>query len=312
MKIVVEGADNAGKSTLVDYLAKELKMNVYRGEGPARSEQEINDRVLKYETFADGIYDRHPCVSHPIYSSFAKNSYTLNPELISIFYGSRPLFIYCIARDTLEGHNERDVDSVENGGERHSDMIAKNHSQIVLRYHQWALRHANIVYRIGDDMDRIVDMLRERFDPVEDIALFHEKFGLEYSGPPRSLDHQLSIFRTGFINEEFNEYCAHDAKAFSAKLDHKPDLAEYAYQLEGMLDALVDLVYVALGTAYLHGFDFKEAWRRVQTANMAKVRAKHSSESKRGSTYDVVKPEGWQAPSHIDLVEENDLSIRYK
>lgn len=120
-------------------------------------------------------------------------------------------------------------------------------------------------------------------DFVRDIEDFHVKFGLTYAGPPRRLPDDLATFRSGFLQEELNEYNA----AFT-KVDQ--------------LDALVDLVYVALGTAYLQGFDFREAWRRVHAANMLKVRATHASQSARNSTADVVKPDGWQKPNLIDLV----------
>ena len=66
-----------------------------------------------------------------------------------------------------------------------------------------------------------------------------------------------------------------------------------------VLDALVDLVYVALGTAYLHGFGpqkFNEAWRRVHEKNMEKIRAPSADHSKRGSAFDVIKPAGWTPP----------------
>jgi len=86
----------------------------------------------------------------------------------------------------------------------------------------------------------------------------------------------------------------------------KEELDEYRESvfvgdLEGQLDALVDLVYVALGTAYLQGFDFNEAFRRVHEANMKKVRARQKSDSKRASSYDVVKPVGWTPPDLSDL-----------
>lgn len=123
-----------------------------------------------------------------------------------------------------------------------------------------------------------------QFDPVKDIEDFHKKFGLIYDGKPRELPSAISDFRTDFLYEEVDEY-AH----INAPLHDK-------------LDALVDLVYVALGTSYLHGFDFREAWRRVHASNMAKVRALTPSDSKRGSVYDVVKPPDWTPPDLTDLV----------
>jgi len=37
-------------------------------------------------------------------------------------------------------------------------------------------------------------------------------------------------------------------------------------------------------------------WNEVQRANMSKVRASSESQSKRGSSLDVIKPEGWRGP----------------
>ena len=118
---------------------------------------------------------------------------------------------------------------------------------------------------------------------IQDIKDFHEKFGLAptHTGGWFPLD--LKKFRTGFMQEELLEY--RDAK-----------------NTEEALDALVDLVYVALGTAYLQGFNFEEAWRRVHEANMKKARAVTADQSKRGSAYDIIKPEDWVAPDLSDLV----------
>jgi len=121
---------------------------------------------------------------------------------------------------------------------------------------------------------------------MEMIKEFHEKFGLEYNGPPRRLPLELENFRIEFMQEEVNEY-------------------DSAFLVE-QLDALVDLVYVAMGTAYLHGFDFDEAFRRVHEANMKKKRSVGTILSGRGSAYDVVKPEGWEPPFLDDLVRNND------
>lgn len=127
-------------------------------------------------------------------------------------------------------------------------------------------------------------------DLFQDIKEFHEKFGLEYKGSPRNLEEELGGFRFKFMVEELTEYS--DGRA-------EQDLAK-------QLDALVDLAYVALGTAYMHGFDFNEAWRRVHAANMLKVRALAATDSKRGSTFDVIKPENWSPPVLDDLVAPRD------
>ena len=120
-------------------------------------------------------------------------------------------------------------------------------------------------------------------DFCQDIHDFHQKFGLMSPDGPTSLDPELRAFRIKFMQEELDEYVN-------------------STTLEDQFDALIDLVYVALGTAYLHGFPFPEGWARVQAANMTKVRGTKAT-SKRGSDFDVVKPPGWTPPVLTDLVK---------
>jgi predicted HAD superfamily Cof-like phosphohydrolase len=150
-------------------------------------------------------------------------------------------------------------------------------------------------------------------DMMLDIRDFHQKFGLEYTGKPRILDPELFNFRDRFINEEFEEWKDEQPGLIEALTgdDGSPDHRRIALGLHQQLDALCDLMYVALGTAYLQfGPDvFHEAWRRVQAANMAKVRCENADDSKRGSTFDVIKPRGWTPPDHHDLVKDHAHSV---
>jgi len=114
----------------------------------------------------------------------------------------------------------------------------------------------------------------------QDIRNFHEKFGIDYDGPPRELPGDLSQFRLDFMQEELYEY----------------ELACEEGDLPAQFDALIDLVYVALGTAHMQGFPFTEGWDLVHDANMKKRRVISASESKRNSPYDLVKPSGWKSP----------------
>jgi len=154
----------------------------------------------------------------------------------------------------------------------------------------------------------VYDATSQTFDPTvapnlfHDIKAFHEKFGLTYNGPPRVLEEELAKFRVGFLAEELGEYCLDHQNTEELVHQVKENMAPQNVPLDKQFDALIDLVYVALGNAYLHGFDFNEGWRRVHEANMKKVRALRAVDSKRGSTYDVVKPEGWVPPSLTDLV----------
>ena len=71
----------------------------------------------------------------------------------------------------------------------------------------------------------------------------------------------------------------------------------------GALDALVDIVYIALGTAWLFNLPFEKAWKEVQRANMEKIRAKDTT-GKRGTKFDVIKPKNWKPPNIDQIVEE--------
>lgn len=147
-------------------------------------------------------------------------------------------------------------------------------------------------------------------DMMQDIVDFHVKFGQEYTGKPRMLPTDLFDFRSKFHHEEIDEYdTEQEVLVDEAGMgdDQDPDVIIGA--LENQLDALCDGIYVQLGTAYLQfGADrFREAWRRVVRANMAKVLAgtvEGSVDSGRDPKHDVVKPPGWTAPDHKDLVRD--------
>lgn len=137
----------------------------------------------------------------------------------------------------------------------------------------------------------------------EDVGNFHRKFRLarfpEWDGPaathperiaPHLLDPEVLAFRTKFLVEELTEFSdAHDAG----------DLPKAA-------DALIDLVYVALGTLHMMHCPADEIWREVQRANMAKVRSTGDSDprSTRKSKLDVVKPPGWTPPDVEGILRE--------
>ena len=152
-------------------------------------------------------------------------------------------------------------------------------------------------------MERFAARLRsESFDPVRDIEFFHARFQLYYPGTARPLPADLQRFRVLFMAEELSEYVTDNDTLKKLIQSGLTEQLPSQQPLEKQFDALIDLVYVALGTAHLHGFDFREGWRRVHEANMEKVRGKRAEESKRARTFDVIKPPGWRAPDLSDLV----------
>ena len=138
------------------------------------------------------------------------------------------------------------------------------------------------------ELQKKISTLLNRTDLINDIDRFHKKFGFEKTDKPDIPDDpELVNFRTSFLLEELAEY----SQAITKK-----DTA-------GALDALVDIVYIALGTAWLFNLPFEKAWKEVQRANMEKIRAKDTT-GKRGTKFDVIKPKNWKPPNIDQIVEE--------
>ena len=132
------------------------------------------------------------------------------------------------------------------------------------------------------------DIFNLHEDLLGDINRFHNKFGFKKNEKVGIPDNpELVNFRTSFLMEELAEY--------TQAITKKDDAAA--------LDALVDIVYIALGTAWLFNLPFEKAWKEVQTANMKKVRAKSKSK-KRGTAFDVIKPKGWRPPDIDQVIYE--------
>jgi predicted HAD superfamily Cof-like phosphohydrolase len=150
-------------------------------------------------------------------------------------------------------------------------------------------------------------------DMIGDVNAFHAKFGQEYTGKPRMLPTDLFDFRVKFHDEETSEY--RDEQLNLVEAIRRKDRRDIINALELQLDSLVDAAWVILGTADLQfgRAAFIEAWRRVVRANMAKVRKVDTSDgdgsidSGRAPKYDIVKPAGWVAPDHRDLVSDNAI-----
>ena len=128
---------------------------------------------------------------------------------------------------------------------------------------------------------------------VEDIAEIHDKYGFHEKVSkmdPAKLKALLE-FRSKFINEESHEL---------EEAINKGDMNE-------VVDALIDICVVAIGTLDLFRVYSHEAWSEVHTRNMQKeVGIKESRPNPLGLP-DLVKPEGWEAPCH-----KNNLGLLKK
>jgi len=116
---------------------------------------------------------------------------------------------------------------------------------------------------------------------TRDIAQMHEKYGVNEKVKDFDSEKlkEFARFRINFLEEEFNEL-------------------KTARSAEDVVDALIDLCVVAIGTLDSFGVDTAKAWNRVHNANMKKeVGIKESRPNPLGLP-DLVKPKGWRAPSH--------------
>ncbi len=109
------------------------------------------------------------------------------------------------------------------------------------------------------------------------VREFHEKFGHPCPEQVTMIDTKRALSRGKWMNEEVAEFLV-------AK-----DIYEQA-------DAMIDLIYFALGTMVEMGLEADELFDIVQRANMAKLfpDGKPHYNPKDGK---VIKPEGWEDPS---------------
>ena len=121
-----------------------------------------------------------------------------------------------------------------------------------------------------------------------DVLEFQKKFDMiELKGDNKviQLTEEQKETRITLLKEELQEF-------ISACIED--DMYEQA-------DALVDLVYIALGTSNLMNLPFQELWDDVHRANMQKERGIKPS---RNLKVDVVKPEGWIGPKTQEILKK--------
>jgi predicted HAD superfamily Cof-like phosphohydrolase len=122
-------------------------------------------------------------------------------------------------------------------------------------------------------------------DVISDIVAFQEKFNIPgiVAGLDRTKLMAFLDFRIRFLQEELDEIMT----------------AKTGCQL---VDGLVDLTVVALGTLVAFGIDVGEAWRRVHQANIIKEPGVNPNRPNPFGLPDLVKPPGWTHPKHHDNI----------
>ena len=120
-------------------------------------------------------------------------------------------------------------------------------------------------------------------DWVYDIERMHKQYGVDewVKNNPDELKEYLD-FRLKFLYEELNETA----------------IAVDARDPEEIVDGLIDLCVVAIGTLEAFNVDAYESWDRVAKANTAKQVGQKESRPNPLGLPDLVKPDGWKAPDH--------------
>lgn len=125
-------------------------------------------------------------------------------------------------------------------------------------------------------------------DWVKDINEMQYKYGVhKWMHDNRKNKDQLKRyleFRIDFLQEELSE----------------TEAALVGMDAEEIVDGLVDLCVVAIGTLDAFGIDAHKAWDEILKANLAKeVGVKPERPNPMGLP-DLIKPEGWEGPDHSD------------
>jgi predicted HAD superfamily Cof-like phosphohydrolase len=123
-------------------------------------------------------------------------------------------------------------------------------------------------------------------DWVRDIAGMHRYYGVNEKVVEFDKEklQQFLNFRMAFLDEELNE----TKKAVREK------------NAEEIVDGLIDPCVVAIGTLDSMGIDSYDAWNKVLRANLQKqVGVKPERPNPLGLP-DLIKPDGWKAPSHAN------------
>ena len=116
---------------------------------------------------------------------------------------------------------------------------------------------------------------------VHDIYMMHSKFKVH--DVMRNMDNEklkkFLEFRINFLQEELDEM-------------------KNAKSAEDVVDALIDLCVVAIGTLDAYDIDSHKAWDEVLDANMKKEPGIKPNRPNPLGLPDLMKPEGWVGPDH--------------
>lgn len=127
--------------------------------------------------------------------------------------------------------------------------------------------------------------MKEQKQLYEFIGDFQAKFNMK----AKDMNMDRLLFRLSLAEEEF----------------HELDTAIATEDPEGVVDALIDQAYIALGTLELLGVDVRKAFLEVHMCNMAKecgIKTDRIYTLAQDDEFDVIKPKDWVGPDHSDNI----------
>lgn len=120
---------------------------------------------------------------------------------------------------------------------------------------------------------------------VSDIAEMHSKFS-------------VNPIVESLTKEQLSEYMQFRIGCLQEELDELKD----AKTADDAVDALLDLIVFATGTLDVFKVDADKGWKRIHDANMSKEPGIKPERPNKYGFPDLIKPTGWQAPTHHDNV----------
>jgi len=159
-------------------------------------------------------------------------------------------------------------------------------------------------------------------DWVEDIRNMHDHYGMteKFKEMDQKTKMAFLLFRENFLKEEMAELNNAIGDADGTALKGNVTVGDYTRGTKGsrptikgaekkpqgnidkaeIVDALIDLCVVAIGTLDAFGVDAHKAWDEVLQANLNKEPGVKESRPNPFGLPDLIKPEDWEAPNHIE------------
>lgn len=116
------------------------------------------------------------------------------------------------------------------------------------------------------------------------VREFHLKYNQPIQQVPGIPTIEIQIFRQDLLRQEYREL----------------NQAIERGDLEQIYDAILDIMYVLIGTALAYGLPLNQGMIAVHNANMKKLQATGDSK-----TTKPIKPPGWQPPNLREILKGN-------